>query len=329
MNVALIGYGYWGMNVARVFQESQFFHLHSICDHNKKALSAAKQRYRDVHCIQDINELSEVIDLVAIITPVESHYSLGKLMLERNKHILLTKPFTKTYSQAEKLFSLASKKNKVVFIDHTFLFHPAVHTLKSLLNKVGKIYLFFTQRMNLGLYQPDVNVLYDLLPHDLSILIYLLPENIKIRDIQVKKAKLANLPQDDFANIHIKFANNIECNMSVSWLSPFKIRQFLVIGSEGMILYDDVEVANKIKFFDTKVSLKNVTYKNIKDVSYAAQVNYRLGDMYAPAVASGEALTIELQELQRAIEDKAVREYYNALNLKIMKTLDSIVNRNE
>ena len=329
MNVALVGYGYWGMNIARVFQGDPFFHLHSICDHNKEALSIAKQRYKDVHCIQDINELSEVIDLVAIITPVESHYSLGKLMLERNKNILLTKPFTKTYSQAENLLSLASKKNRVVFVDHTFLFHPAVHILKSLLNKVGDIYIFFTQRMNLGLYQPDVNVLYDLLPHDLSILIYLLPENIKVHNIRVNKARLANLPQDDFANVHMKLSNNIEGNMSVSWLSPFKIRQFLVIGSEGMILYDDVEVANKVKFFNTKVSLKDTFYKNFKNVSYAARVNYRLGDMYAPAVSSKEALTIELQELQKAIKDKTVREYYNKINLKIMKTLDLIVNRHE
>ena len=324
MNVMLVGYGYWGKNIARVFHQDPNFCLHTICDNNTNALNKAKLIYKDLNLINSIEDTPKEIDLVAIITPVKSHYSLAKYFLEKNKSVLLTKPFVETYQQALELYGLAETKNKILFVDYTFLFHPAVHKLKSMIDEIGKPFLVFGQRMNLGLYQPASNVIYDLAPHDLSILHYIF-EDILIDKINVQKSKLANLPQEDFANVHMHLSNGVECNLSFSWLSPFKIRQFLIIGSKGMLLYDDVLVTDKIKFFDTSITLKELSNMgNESPLSYTARIEYKTGNTFSPAIPSTEALSNELRELYKVFSSLDLREHYKKINLKIMRNLEAV-----
>jgi len=322
MKVALIGYGYWGKNVARNFANSDFFELHTICDFNEVNLAKAKSVYPFIKTCKTVEEISDDVDVVAPIVPVDSHYPLADMFLDKGKHILLTKPFTKNYEQTKKLIDKAESKGLTAFADYTFVFNPAVRKIKEILPKIGKPFLVMSERLNLGIYQPDVNVVYDLMPHDISIISYLFETSIVEASTNVLKA--ANLPQDDFAQSSLVLANGVKGFVTVSWLSPYKIRQFIVIGSDGMISYDDNRVDEKVKFYDKKLSMDEISSEN-KNHSYASMINYRSGDLFSPFINQVEALDFELQEFKKAIFDDRVRKYYNELNLNVMKSLDVII----
>ncbi len=322
MKVALIGYGYWGKNIARNISQSNNFELHTICDLNKSSLEEAENIYPNTILLEDYTKISEDVDLVAPIVPVDMHYKFADYFLDRNKHVLLTKPFTKTYEQAELLIEKANSKGLTVFADHTFIFNPAVRKIKEMLPKLGTPYFVISSRLNLGLYQPDVNVVYDLMPHDLSIINFLFES--EIRSANTSSFNAAGLPQEDFAQTSIDFKNNLKAFINVSWLSPYKIRSFIIIGSDGMLSYDDNSPDEKIKFYDKKIKLKDLAEGNEK-LNYTVRINYKSGDLYIPAIDGKEALKLEMEELYRAIKDKEVRDYYNSITLRTMKSLEEVV----
>ena len=254
------------------------------------------------------------------------HYPLADYFLDQGKHILLTKPFTQNLVETEKLLKKSREKNLTVFADHTFIFNPAVRKLKELLPKIGDPYLVMSSRLNLGLYQPDVNVIYDLMPHDLSIINYLF--NTEILSAETTSFSAAGLPQEDFAQSSLVFENGVRAFVTVSWLSPYKIRDFIVVGSEGMLSYDDNQVTEKVKFYDKGVDISELIPGSQK-VNYTAKLNYKAGDSFSPAINGVEALKFEFDEFLLAINDRKVRESYDAVTLRTMRSLEKVINSQE
>ena len=321
-NVAVVGHGYWGKNIARVFSQSPDFNLHTICDARDEVRQRVAGLYPSTQQIADLEDLDDDVEVVAIVTPTDSHYELAKACLENGKHVLLTKPFTRYLWQTEELLALADERNLTVFADYTFVFNPAVRKLKEMLPRIGTPYFVLSQRLNLGLYQPDVNVVYDLMPHDLSILSYLFDRSLL--SAQTTLISAAGLPQEDLAHTSFTLEGNLQGHITVSWLSPYKVRQFYVVGSEGMLSYDDTEVTEKIKFLDRGISVAELSDVQSQK-AYTSRISYRSGDLYSPAIPNTEALAFELQEFRSALTDPATRKRYNQLNLDIMTSLQHVV----
>ena len=319
---AVIGHGYWGKNIARVFNSSSEFELVAVCDRNDAACAKAKKLYPNITTVSDPKQLADDIDTVAVITPVGLHFPLARYFLERGKNVLVTKPATQTVGETEELLALADKQGTTFFVDNTFVFNPAVRTLKNLMPRVGKPYFVISQRLNLGLFQPDVNVIMDLMPHDLAIIAYLFDASIE--SANTSALHVAGLPQADLAHSTFTMTNGVKGLVTASWLAPAKVRQFFVVGSDGMLSYDDVAVSEKIRFYDKGISFDE---KGQPDslAAYTARISYRAGDMYSPAVPNYEALELEISEFAKAIADPTVRTSYNTLNLHIMKNLQAIL----
>jgi predicted dehydrogenase len=319
---ALIGYGYWGTNIARAISQSDELSLEVICDSNSLALEKARKIYPQCRLIADFRDISDDIEIVAIISPTSSHFYLAEHFLKAGKHVLVSKPLAKSLDQAEHLSQLAKEVNRTLFVDHTFVFNPAVRELKHLLPKIGRPYFVLSQRLNLGLYQPDINVIYDLMPHDLSILAYLF--ETEIFPLHVNAIAAAGLPQEDLAHCHFVTALGFEGLITVSWLSPSKIREFTIVGSNGMLVYNDVEVAEKIKYYDRGIEVSDLADQSSLPV-YTSRISYRSGDLYSPAIPNVEALTLELSEFHKAIFNDEVRSAYHRVNLRTMAALDRII----
>lgn len=319
MRVAVIGYGYWGKNLTRVFSQSKNFELACICEVDEGKLSSAKKLYANVKLVRQLNEIPEDVGAVAIATPTSSHFELAHHFLTKNVHVLVSKPFTKNLRETHTLMELAEKNSLVAFCDYTFVFNSAVKKFKEILPKIGNPFFVVAQRLNLGLYQPDVNVIHDLLPHDLSILLYLFES--KVQSVQAFASKVAGLPQEDLAHCNITLESGMRALVTVSWLSPFKIRQFIAVGSQGMLSYDDTAVAEKVKFYDHGLHLKDLTSADSLS-SYTSRISYRSGDLFSPAISPAEALATELDEFHRCISDKNKRAFYHQFNMNVMQGLE-------
>jgi len=291
ISIGVIGYGYWGPNIVRNFHELDYGCVKYICDLRPQVLDRARKSYPGTIVTSDCNEVltSPSIDAVAVITPVATHYPLVKRALENGKHVFVEKPFTQTASQAEELIGLAEKKNLKIMVDHTFLFTPAVRKIKELIDGdvLGKLYYYDSTRVNLGLFQSDVNVVWDLAPHDLSIMQHLIPE--KPLALVATGEKHVN-GAEDVAYITIYFSHHAIAHLNVNWLSPVKVRTTLIGGEKKMLVWDDVEPDEKIKVYD-----KGVTKANGNNGLYELLVNYRLGDIWAPRLDRTEALKLEAQ----------------------------------
>lgn len=327
LRAAVVGYGYWGKNIARVIDGSDAFSLDFVCDVSEASRHRASKAHRHATCVATIDELPmDAYDAVAIVTPTDSHYPLARQCLEARKHVLVTKPFARTEAQAEELVRLARANDVCVFVDHTFVFNPAVRTLKELLPRVGTPYFVLGQRLNLGLFQPDVNVLYDLMPHDVSIITYLFDRPIE-RAVTSAFCS-AGLEQEDIAHSTFEMGGNVKGLITVSWLAPAKIRQFIIVGSDGMLSYDDVAVSEKVRVYDRGISLAELS-NPAAALAYTARISYRSGDMYSPALPNTEALESEMREFAASIHDRDTRARYERLNLDIMAGLQRILDGRE
>jgi predicted dehydrogenase len=290
INVGVIGYGYWGPNVVRNFHRLSTCHLVAVCDKNPLLLDRCLASYPGLQGTKDAEEIatSPRIDAVAIVTPVSTHYELARTCLENGKHVFVEKPFTATVAQAEELIELAARKNLTIMVDHTFLFTGAVRKMKELIEQqtLGQLYYYDSVRVNLGLFQHDVNVIWDLAPHDLSIMDYVIDD----RPSAVIATGISHFNGlEDMAYITIYFPNNIIAHLSVNWLSPVKVRTTLIGGENKMLVWNDLESDEKIKIYDKGVKVTN------KQGVYDLLVNYRSGDMWAPRVEQTEALAVEAE----------------------------------
>jgi len=296
----VIGVGYWGPNLIRNFISNPSTNIEFVCDLNEYRLSKIKQIYPSLQTFVNFQEVikSRYIDLVAISTPVDTHFELAKAAMENGKHVLLTKPMTSNSRQAEELINIAERKNKKLFVDHTFLFHGAVKKIKSLITskEIGDLFYFDSVRVNLGLFQHDVNVIWDLAPHDISIMHYLL--NQKPEGVAAVGAAHFNSGLEDVAYLTIYYPNNLIAHIHINWLSPVKIRQTLIAGSKKMIVWDDNEPIEKIRIYD-----KGVNVIRSKDEVYKMLIQYRTGDMYCPRLDNTEALNSEINHIVECIEN--------------------------
>jgi predicted dehydrogenase len=285
----VVGYGYWGPNVVRNLDRLDETKVVAVCDKSPAARRKVAKAYPDVRVTDDPAELmsSPEIDAIAVVTPVWTHYELAKAALQNGKHVFVEKPFTSNAAQAEELIALAERKNLKIMVDHTFLFTGAVQKIKHLLEDgaLGNLYYYDSTRVNLGLFQHDVNVVWDLAPHDLSIIDHLIhktPEAISATG----QTHLNG--HEDVAFITLYFPDKVIAHINVNWLSPVKVRTTLIGGEKKMLVWNDLEADEKIKIYDKGV---NVTSR---EGLYNLLVHYRSGDMWAPQIEQVEALSREL-----------------------------------
>jgi len=295
IRMGVIGYGYWGPNIVRNLRGVDGCEVATVCDRSPGALTRVAQAYPEVATTRDASELmtSPKIDAVAIVTPVHTHFPLAKSALQHGKHVFIEKPFTATTAQAEELIELAARRNLTIMVDHTFLFTGAVRKIRQLMDEgvLGDIYYYDSTRVNLGLFQHDVSVVWDLAPHDLSIMDFLIhgkPEAV----IATGETHLNGLV--DVAYITVYFPGNTIAHINVNWLSPVKIRTTLIGGEKRMLVWNDLEADEKLKIYDKGVAMNGNGHGNGKQGLYALLVSYRSGDMWAPRVEQTEALKVEL-----------------------------------
>jgi predicted dehydrogenase len=288
IRIGVIGYGYWGPNIVRNFQSAEGSRVVAVCDKSEKALRRIQQANPDVRVTSNADELLTAtdIDAIAVVTPVWTHFELAKKALENGKHVFVEKPFTSSAAQAEELIELAARKNLKIMVDHTFLFTGAVKKIRGLIEDgtLGKLYYYDSTRVNLGLFQHDVNVIWDLAPHDLSIMDYLIEEKPEAM-VATGEGHLNGLA--DVAFITIYYPNNVIGHLNVNWLSPVKVRTTLIGGEKKMLVWNDIEADEKIKVYDKGVQFTT------GEATYAQLVSYRTGDMWSPKVEQIEALKAE------------------------------------
>jgi predicted dehydrogenase len=316
LRVGVIGYGYWGPNIVRNFHAQERSRVVAVCDKSVKSLQRVRQAHPEIPVTQECSELLESadIDVAAIVTPVWTHYELAKAALENGKHVFVEKPFTCTTAQAEELIELADRKHLKIMVDHTFLFTGAVRRIRQLIDDgtLGELYYYDSTRVNLGLFQHDVNVIWDLAPHDLSIMDYLIkdkPEAV----VATGERHLNGVA--DIAFLTLYYPNNMIGHINVNWLSPVKVRTTLIGGEKKMLVWNDLEADEKIKIYDKGVAMSGDVYKLL--------VSYRSGDMWAPRVEQVEALKLEAAYFVECIlNDK--QPFNNGIaGLQVVRTLEA------
>jgi predicted dehydrogenase len=318
VRVGVIGYGYWGPNIVRNLAALELCHLSTICDQNPAAVKRAGRIYPGVRLTTDTSDVLNApdIDAVAIVTPVWTHYEIAKAALENGKHVFVEKPFTSTSGQAEELIELAARKNLQIMVDHTFLFGGAVRKIRELVDNgtLGQLYYFDSTRVNLGLFQHDVSVVWDLAPHDLSIMDDLLrqkPEGV----VATGGSHLNGLA--DMAFITVYFPGNLIAHINVNWLSPVKVRTTLLGGKDKMLVWNDLEPDEKIRVYDKGVDISNE--QGVRDLL----VSYRSGDVWSPKVDGTEALKRELEYFIDCITKNQAPANDGHAGLRVVRLLEA------
>ena len=290
IGVGVIGYGYWGPNIVRNFHGQDRSRVIAVCDKSHRSLQRVRRAYAEIAVTDRCEDLlaSPDVDAIAVVTPVWTHFELAKAALNNGKHVFVEKPFTCTTAQAEELIELAERKNLKIMVDHTFLFTGAVRRIRQLIDDgtLGDLYYYDSTRVNLGLFQHDVNVIWDLAPHDLSIMNHLIrkkPEAV----VATGERHLNGVA--DVAFITLYYPSNVIGHINVNWLSPVKVRMTLIGGEKKMLVWNDLEADEKIKVYDKGVQMTN------QEGVYDLLVSYRSGDMWAPRVEQLEALRVEAE----------------------------------
>lgn len=319
MKVAIIGYGYWGPNLVR-----NFYHLNGcvvswICDTHKARLQLAKRSYPTIQTTSNLSLVLEdkTVDAVVIATPVSSHFSIAKKALEYGKHILLEKPLTSTSKEAEILVKLAQRYQKILMVDHIYIYHPAITAIKKQIDnqQIGKLNYIDSTRINLGLFQNDINVLWDLGPHDISICNYLmetLPYAVQAVGVSHTKNGLENM-----AYLSLFYPENRMAHVHLSWVSPVKIRQMLIGGDKKMIVFNDLETTEKVKIYDTGYKILPDEERN------RLLVDYRVGDIFIPKIEQKEALAFLAEDFFEAVMNGKKPEIDGEDGWKILKILEA------
>jgi len=320
--IGVIGCGYWGPNLLRNFAENEAAQLRWICDLDEKRLGAMGRRYPAARTTADYRDLiaDAELDAVAVVTPVATHFQIAKEALAAGKHVLMEKPLTATAREAEELIALADKNHRVLMVDHTFVYTGAVRKMKEILKsgELGDLLYFDSVRINLGLFQRDINVLWDLAPHDLSIMDYLIerqPEGVSALGSCHIEPGIENI-----AYLMMQFADDFIAHFHFNWLAPVKIRRTLIAGARKMILYDDIEPTEKVRVYD-----KGVTANRIGDreADYQTLVSYRTGDVWAPKLDATEALRHVVAEFLDSIRERRKPLTDGEAGLRVVRILEA------
>ncbi len=320
INIGVIGYGYWGPNLVRNFYETKDARVTMVSDRKAERLNLVRSRYPTVNVTEDPNQLvnSPEVDAVVISTPVSTHFELAMQAIKAGKHVLVEKPMTHTVAEGEQLLEAAQKANKTLMVDHTFIYTPAVIKIKELVTSgaMGQLMYYDSVRVNLGLFQHDVNVLWDLAVHDLSIMDFILGE----QPSAVSATGVAHLngQPEDVAYITCYLQNKLIAHFHVNWMAPVKVRRALIGGDRQMIVYDDIEPSEKIKIYDKGVSLTGGA-----EGVYQMLVSYRSGDMWAPHLATTEALKTEAAHFVDCVLNGTKPQTDGEMGLRVVKILEA------
>ena len=319
INVGVIGYGYWGPNIVRNFFSTNNCTVKAVADGRPERLAALSKIFPTIKGIANGDDIinDPAIDAVVIATPVFTHFALAKKALQNGKHVLIEKPMTSTVAESEELISLAEQKGLTIMADHTFLYTGAVQKMKELIDTqiVGTPRYFDSTRINLGLFQPDVNVLWDLAPHDISILTYLItemPASINATGISHTRNNIENIAYMT-VNYHSDFIAHFNC----SWSSPVKVRHTLIGGDNKMIVYNDLEPSEKVRVYDTGYNHKTDEDKN------RIMVDYRTGDVFIPKLSSREALAGMADDFIQSVIQKRQPLANAQLGMQVVKILEA------
>ena len=318
LKFGVIGYGYWGPNIVRNLRSLEGCQVVGICDQSATARKRIHAAHPDIAVHSDFRELIGCpdVDVVAVITPVWTHYQLAKAALENGKHVFVEKPFTSNAAEAENLINLAEQKNLKIMVDHTFLFTGAVRKIRQLLNDgtLGKLYYYDSTRVNLGLFQHDCNVIWDLAPHDLAIMNHLLSEDAEA----ISATGQTHLNgHEDIAFITAYFPDKMIAHINVNWLSPVKVRTTLIGGEKKMLVWNDLEADEKLKVYDKGVEVKS------QEGLYNLLVSYRSGDMWAPQIEQVEALRLELEYFVDCIKKDDTPFNDGKSGMKVVRMLEA------
>jgi predicted dehydrogenase len=320
IKVGVIGYGYWGPNLVRNFMTAPGSEVTRVCDLREERIAPLRKLYSGIKTCSDSTELinDPQIDAVVIATPVSSHFDLALAALRAGKHVLVEKPLATRSDYARQLIDEAAARRLVLLVDHTFVYTDAVRQIRELIasGQLGEIYYYDAVRVNLGLFQHDVNVIWDLAIHDLSIMDYVLP----VKPVAVSATGISHIPgqPENVAYITLFFAGPQIAHVHVNWLTPVKVRHTLIGGSEKMILYDDLEPSEKLKVYDKGI---NVTPRQ-EDV-YKMLVSYRSGDMWAPRLDNTEALQTEALHFIDCIENQRQPDTNGVAGLRMVKMIEA------
>jgi predicted dehydrogenase len=319
IGVGVVGYGYWGPNLVRNFSEVPGCRVVAVSDIRADRLAQVKSRYPAAKTPADYRELltDSGVDAVVIATPVSTHFDLAMQALNAGKHVFLEKPMTTSVEQAERLLDYATRCQRIIMVDHTFVFTGAVRKIKELIDteQLGQLYYYDSVRINLGIFQHDVNVLWDLAAHDLSIMDYILG----VQPSVVAATGIAHIPGQpkDVAYLTCMFNGNLIAHFHVNWLSPVKVRRTLIGGDRRMIVYDDVEPSEKVKIYN-----KGIALTNGPESKHQLLVSYRSGDMWAPQLEMTEALRLEALHFVECLEQSKQPLTDGRAGLRVVRILE-------
>ncbi len=322
LKVAVIGCGYWGTHVLRNFNNSPLWELAWMSDTDETQIAKARKNYPKAKTTKDYQDIlnDEDIDAVAIATPVDSHFQIAKDTLLAGKHVWVEKPLTSTLAEAEELARIAKEKNLLLNVDHTFIYTPAVQKIKEIIKsgELGDVLYFDSVRINLGLFQHDINVIWDLAPHDLSILAYCTNKKaVSVNATGSCVIEYSGKKIENLAYVTINFEDESIAHFHVNWLSPVKIRKIIIGGSKKMLVFDDMENSEKIKLYDAGVSVTE------KEDIYESLVQYRLGDMSSPALSNKEALAWEVEHFAESIKSGKATLTDENMGVEVVRILEA------
>ena len=319
VRVGIIGLGYWGPNLLRNFSQHPNANVYGICDIDASKVDKVSAKYKGISfTTTDYKELlKKNIDLVAIATPPETHHEIAKEALIAGKHILVEKPFTRTTREAEELIELAEKKNLKIFVDHTFVFHPVVRKIKEIIDsgELGEVYYFDSERINLGLLQTGVNVIWDLAVHDFSIICYLFPD-INFVKINAFGSKHIHPYYEDIAHVMLEGDNGFIAHIHVSWLSPVKIRKTIIGGRNKMLWWDDIHPFENLKIYDSRIDI------NLGEED-PFHPQYIKGSITTIAIEKYEPLYREVQNIVDVIKNGSKPDVDGYEGLKVVRILEA------
>ncbi len=325
LRIGIVGYGYWGPMLTRNFSQLPEFEIAGVADLRPDRLAKAAAEYQVGVTTSDVDQLlgDPSIEAIAIATPISTHADLAKRALHAGKHVWLEKPMAHSREVCDELVALAEEKDRVLLVDHTFLYTGAVEKMRALIQsgELGELYYFDSVRVNLGLFQHDYNVVWDLAPHDLSIMLYLVQD----RPVQVQAMGASPMIEgkagsklESVAYVTIRFASGLIGHVHVNWLAPKKIRMMLVGGSKKMLTWDDVEPDTKVKVYDSGVDLPDTS-----ENKYHTMVQYRTGDMWAPKLDKTEALRKECQHFFRCVREGEIPRSDGKLGRDVVALLEA------
>ncbi len=320
INVGVIGFGYWGPNLVRNFYEQSQSDVVAVCDSKPDKLLLAQKRYPTIKTCSNYEEICDdpEIDAVIIATPVSTHYEFAMNALQKGKHVFITKPIADSSKNASILINEAKKRGLILMVDHTFVYTSAVRKIRELIasNELGDIFYFDSVRVNLGLFQHDVNVIWDLAVHDLSIMDYVL--QLRPRAVSATGISHINNEPENIAYLTLFFDNKLIAHIHVNWLAPVKVRRTLISGNKKMIVYDDLEPSDKLKIYD-----KGITVNNSIENVYKMLISYRTGDMWAPKLELCEALSVETSHFIDCIKNGEKPVTDGASSLRVVKIIEA------